>query len=291
MKILILLLLLACEKPQPPKPEPVPTTPPVKITGDFIGVTIDSQDYKVADNLAAHKKQLWARIVFDEFVAAKDYLEFVNYVSAKNPVMGELLDSFYVPKYSVDAYAKRTKEYLDTFGDRLEILEIFNEINGEWLGNSSDVAKKLRASYDIAKPRAKKIAITLYLNDGCYEKLDNEMFNWAQKYIPADIKNGLDYVLVSYYQEDCENKVPDWSKVFAKLKVMFPNSYIGIGESGLGESFMKKHGTPELIKASIDRCYNVKIIDDKWKLGCFYWYYNKHMAIKGEYWKHLDSKL
>jgi len=44
------------------------------------------------------------------------------------------------------------------------------------------------------------------------------------------MNQGLDYVLVSYYEEDCNNLKPDWNTVFAKLAAMFPNSRIGFGE-------------------------------------------------------------
>ena len=50
--------------------------------------------------------------------------------------MGEILDSFFVKNISTAAYGTRTTEYLNTLGDNVDIWEIGNEINGEWLGDT-----------------------------------------------------------------------------------------------------------------------------------------------------------
>lgn len=55
------------------------------------------------------------------------------------------------------------------------------------------------------------------------------MENWLEKYIPKDMKSGLDYVFISYYEDDNDNFQPKWKDVFTNLEKIFPNSKLGIG--------------------------------------------------------------
>ena len=59
------------------------------------------------------------------------------------------------------------------------------------------------------------------------------MFTWVDANIPARMKTGLDYLLVSYYEVDCGGYKPDWQRVFSQLAAIFPNSKLGISEFGL----------------------------------------------------------
>ena len=44
------------------------------------------------------------------------------------------------------------------------------------------------------------------------------MENWLKKYIPADMKDGLDYVFVSYYEDDNDGFQPEWEDIFKNLE-------------------------------------------------------------------------
>lgn len=294
MKLLIILLLLtACgtNRTRPNKPTS-PVKPLTTLPNDFIGVTIDSQSYAAADALKAHKKKLWTRIVFDEYQPANDYLDFVNYVSANNPIMGELLDSFYVNEYSLSEYKNRAKEYLKVLGDRVHLWEIGNETNGEWAGSGTNVSKKIDAAYDVFKAAGKKMSLTLYYNKGCYEKRDHEMYTWVNKYLSSKVKKGIDYVLVSYYKEDCNNQEANWQEIINKIGRLFPNSKLGIGECGPGEEFMKRnHERKWNVKGVLKQYYTMKINHPRFIGGYFYWYYRQHMSNKGKYWQYLDDIL
>ena len=81
-----------------------------------------------------------------------------------------------------------------------------------------------------SKQRGARSALTLYYNQDCWANPANEMFTWTQAHVPDYMKQGLDYVLISYYEDDGNGLQPDWMSVFQTLASMIPNSMIGFGE-------------------------------------------------------------
>ena len=259
---------------------------PVISSGMIYGVTIDS-----IVNLAETVKSLSSlsfkpttRIVFDENVAASNYVNAASQIHTVSFVMGEILDSFYMKNITTDAYSARTAEYMNALGDNVDIWEIGNEINGEWLGDTPTVVAKMNAAYNVVKAKGKKAELTLYYNELCWASQSNEMFTWAQNNISAAMKQGLDYVLVSYYEDDCNNLQPDWPQVFQKLATMFPNSKIGFGE--VGSKFVT-------LKAPyITRYYNMKINHPNYIGGYFWWYFSQDMVPSTtSLWSVLNSAI
>ncbi len=236
------------------------------------GVTIDSVEKlpEIIKSLKSLKIKPTTRIVFDEKIAASHYANAAEQIHKVSYIMGELLDSFYAKNISAADYSSRTKEYLNVLGSNVDIWEIGNEINGEWLGETSQVVAKMNAAYSIVKAQQKTTALTLYYNDGCWAKKPNEMFTWAQANISEAMKQGLDYVFISYYEDDCNDLQPNWPEVFERLGTMFPNSKIGFGEVGT------KH--LERKKAYIKRYYNMKISHPRFVGGYFWWYFSQDMV-------------
>ncbi len=236
------------------------------------GVTIDSIENlpAIIKSLKSLKPKPTTRIVFDETVEASNYVNAAKQIHEVSYIMGEILDSFYVKSISTDEYSSRTKEYLNALGSNVDIWEIGNEINGEWLGDTPTVVAKMNAAYSLVKAKEKTAALTLYYNEGCWEKKSNEMFTWAQKNISATMKLGLDYVFISYYEDDCNDLQPDWPQVFQKLAALFPNSKIGFGEVGTKHADRKK--------AYINRYYNMKINHPNFVGGYFWWYFSQDMV-------------
>lgn len=236
------------------------------------GVTVDSVSDlpAIIKSLKVFKKKPTTRIVFDEDVSADDYVEATEQIHKVSHVMGELMDSYYVKKISTAALEKRTEEYLAKLGDNVDIWEIGNEINGEWLGPTPDVIKKLMAVYGKVKKAHRKTALTLYYNEGCFEKAENEMFTWSKKNLTEEIKNSLDYVFLSYYEDDCNNLQPDWPSVFKKLGELFPKSKIGFGETGTKIAEKKE--------SYIRRYYRMKINHPRFVGGYFWWYFKQDMV-------------
>ena len=80
----------------------------------------------------------------------------------------------------------------------------------------------------------------------------------------------LDYVFVSYYEDDCNDLQPDWPVVFKRLAEKFPKSKIGFGEVGT----LNKANKAEFI----NRYYKLKITEPNYVGGYFWWYYKQDMV-------------
>jgi len=253
-------------------------------TNKVYGVTIDAVNNLTAivTALSNMTKKPTTRIVFDEWVPATEYQNAVNQIHNVSFIMGEILDSYYMNQYSLTQYTNRTTEYLNLLGDKVDIWEIGNEVNGEWLGTISGVVAKINAAYQIVKAQNKKTALTLYYNKVCYENASNEMFYWVNKNVSSQMRTGLDYVWISYYEDDCENYQPNWPKVFDSLHVLFPNSKIGIGECGTTTSSKKS----EYIK----RYYRMFVKTPNFVGGNFWWYFKQDcVPYTSQLWSVLNS--
>lgn len=251
-------LAKACDDVSPTTTVPAPS----QLT---YGITFDDP-YKssaIVATLAKLPKKITARVVFDEGIKAKEYISPVTAIHKAAFVMGEILDSEYVGKETAKSYTDRTFEYYSALSPYVDIWEIGNEVNGEWLGTTANVVAKIQGAYDLIKLNKGKTALTLYYNAGCYEKKANEMFTWASSNVPANMKAGLDYVLISYYEDDCNKLKPDWGPVFHKLALMFPNSKIGFGEVGTEKGDKAAYMT---------RYYSLKIDEPSYIGGYFWWY-------------------
>ncbi len=254
--------------------------------GSLYGLTLDSiySVNQIVPSLGQLRKKPTSRIVFDENVPATEYASAVSAIYDVSYVMGEILDSFFVKSYSVGGYVQRTQEFLDTLGSKVDIWEVGNEINGEWVGNASEVINKVAAAYDLVKQKNGVTEMTLYYNEECWSNPANEMFTWADKNVPDRMKNGLDYVLISYYEDDCNNLKPQWEPVFARLAQMFPNSRIGFGEVGTKFSNRKN----EYIK----RYYSMSINQPHYVGGYFWWYGRQDLVPSTtSYWSVFNAVL
>jgi len=276
------------ENPIPTSPVPGPGTPPeVPYTSQKVwGVTLDSITNlgEIITSLQSLNRRATTRIVFDEFVPATYYKNATVQIAAVSDVMGELLDSFYVKDYSLEQYKQRTVEYLDTLQDNVDIWEIGNEINGEWLGDIPSVVAKMTAAYDIVKQSKKTAALTLYYNEDCWKYSSEEMFSWAQNNVPERMKQGLDYVFISYYEDDCNGLQPNWPEVFEKVGKIFPNSKIGFGEVGTSAAAKKE--------AYLKRYYTLEINHPRFVGGYFWWYFKQDMVPNTKpLWSTLNSVL
>lgn len=224
------------------------------------------------------------RIVFDPGIPAHSYRKAVEEISRVGPVMGEPVDSYAMKQYGLEPFRARIREYLDILGDEVDVWEIGNEINGEWLGSREEVAAKLSLAFDEVEGRGKTSALTLYYNATCFSQAENEMFRWVDAHLPKRVRDGLDYVWVSYYEDDCQGPRPDWNSVFQELGRRFPNSKLGFGEVGT------KH--PEKKQELIQRYYRMPIAHPRFVGGYFWWYYRQDMVPKSQpLWRVLDDTI
>ncbi|MFM8313841.1 MAG: hypothetical protein ACKOA8_06110 [Deltaproteobacteria bacterium] len=259
---------------------------PRALPDKLYGVTIDSISSLPAtlDALSSLSKKPMTRIVFDEWQPATLYTSAVSQIYSKSYVLGEILDSSAMKQYSLAQYKARTSEYLKAMYSTVDLWEVGNEINGEWLGGTSAVVAKMSAAFDLVKAKNAKTALTLYYNPDCWAKPSHEMFRWATQNIPDRMKTGLDYVLVSYYEEDCNNYQPDWQNVMSRVAQLFPNSKVGIGECGTRDPAKKA--------ALSKQYYSLKLNIPSFIGGYFWWYFKQDMVPKTQpLWTVLNDMI
>jgi hypothetical protein len=95
--------------------------------------------------------------------------------------------------------------------------------------------------------------------------------------VPADMRNGLDYVIVSYYETQCNNIRPTAATLttfFNQLHSLYPNAKLGFGEIG----FPNKVGSNTAgAKSMINYYYGLNISTPGYIGGYFWWYYYEDM--------------
>ncbi|WP_153306603.1 hypothetical protein [Desulfogranum japonicum] len=256
-----------------------------KIEGEKVfGVTVDdiSNISEIRDALLSFTIRPYARIVFDEYVSPSYYKETVQDLHSVAGIMGEILDSMYMAEYSLAEYELRVREYIDLLKEHVDIWEIGNEINGEWLGDNA--MAKASAAYSIAKNAGEPTALTLYYNgtynngepsaENCWEDSEHQMQVWARNNIPEDMKQGLDWVLVSFYENDCENISPDWESIFSELHEIFPSAKLGFGEIGTTVNAQKEN--------FVRKYYGMERVRPQFIGGYFWWYFKQDMVPKSK---------
>ncbi|WP_104656453.1 hypothetical protein [Ralstonia insidiosa] len=248
------------------------------------GVTVDAVDNvpAVVDALSHLSRTPTVRIVFDEGMDAPDYAAPVAAIRRAAYVMGELVDSSTLKQTTVQQMRERAITYFDVLGRNVDIWEIGNEINGEWTGSTRDIIDKTQVAYDAIKQRGGRTALTLYYNEGCTETPSRAMFDWAERNLPPGLRNGVDYVFISFYEDDCKITPPDWSAVFERLGHLFPQAMLGFGEVGTRHAAGKG--------ALIARYYGLSIAHPRFVGGYFWWYFRQDMVPRTRpLWRSIDA--
>jgi hypothetical protein len=238
------------------------------------GVTLDdvSNAGSIVASLEALPVKPIARVVFDRGTTPADYAGAIGALHPHAYLMGELVDSSDVKAYTIAGYRQRAGSFVNAFGSQIDLWEVGNEVNGEWLGRTSQTVAKMSAAYQVVTAAGGRTALTLYYNPNCWSTASHEMFTWTKANVPAAMKAGLDYVFISYYPEDCNNYWPSqttWQSVFDQLHQMFPNAKLGFGESGNSND-----RDPVAQKIFLlHRYYQLQIQGDNYVGGYFWWYY------------------
>lgn len=248
------------------------------------GVTVDAVDNvpAVVDALSHLSRTPTVRIVFDEGMDAPDYAAPVAAIRRVAYVMGELVDSSTLRQITVQQMRERASTYVDALGRNVDIWEVGNEINGEWTGSTRDVIDKTLAAYDAIKQRGGRTALTLYYNEGCAETPSRTMFDWTEHNLPPSLRNGVDYVFISFYEDDCKIAPPDWNAVFDHLGSLFPQAMLGFGEVGTRHAAGKG--------ALIAHFYGLSIAHPRFVGGYFWWYFRQDMVPRTRpLWRSIDA--
>jgi hypothetical protein len=244
------------------------------LPGRLWGVTLDdvSDTAPIVASLKALPTRPIARVVFDAKTTPDDYRRAISALHPVSYLMGGLVDSSAAKSYSVASYRQKAADFVQAFGSQVDLWEVGNEVNGEWVGKTSQEVAKMNTAYQVVTDAGGRTALTLYYNPNCWEKKADEMFTWARANVPAAMKSGLDYVFISYYPEDCNNYWPSpsgWQSVFDQLHRMFPNARLGFGESGNSND---RDTTAQKV-ALLNRYYQLEIRGDDYVGGYFWWYY------------------
>jgi hypothetical protein len=98
------------------------------------------------------------------------------------------------------------------------------------------------------------------------------------------MKTGLDYVWISYYEDDCNNYQPNWQQVFDSLHTIFPYSKLGIGECGTVDPAKKQ--------LYMQRYYKMNINTLNYVGGYFWWYFRQDCTPKTKpLWAYLNTLM
>jgi hypothetical protein len=215
------------------------------------------------------------RIPFDPGVPPAGYQHAVTAIGKVAEVLAEPVDSAEVNGYTTREYVNRFRHYIAAFGSKVWLWEVGNEVNGNWLGPAGRVTADIQGAYDVVRTAGRRTALTLSYEPNCAGDPPHDMWRWATRNVPGEMKLGLDYVLVSYYEEDCNGYRPtaaEWNTVFRRLHTMFPHAQLGFGEVGATLS------DPVTFKvAYLDRYYRLRIDVPGYIGGYFWWYYAEDM--------------
>ena len=203
------------------------------------GITVDDSWYgarKQAQIIAAIKAmpvKPIVRIVMDKTHPARHYLDLFKDIHSVAYVMACPVDSTYMKAYTTKrGYIDRFDDAFHVLGPYVDLWEIGNEINGEdWLGDDKQfVADKAYAAYKFIRSKGGRTSLTAYLFRPDAQSMS--MGHWLRQYIPDDMKAGLDYLMVSYYEDDNGGYQPRWPAVFKEMQGLFPAARLAAGECG-----------------------------------------------------------
>ena len=304
MRVACLTLACALAASLPASAQITGRSAPAPITG----ITFDDVSNVSAEvtTLSSIAKPPSVRVVFDTGEPASYYLKPIQSFHPVAYVMGELMDSSYACSYSVPGITSFTQSYTATLGSLVDIWEVGNEVNGSWLCNSGStrrhsrgnggvgsVMQKVEAMYNTVTALGGRTALTFFYEgepsepNNCIDTSGggNDMFSWINTNFldfptteTEAIRLGVNYVLISWYPDQCQGENPNWPVVYTKLGQIFPNAEVGFGELGTanpenGSAFEKNEiNTIYPLKAGVGG------LPSNYISGVFWWYAAEEMV-------------
>ncbi len=238
----------------------------------IFGLTIDDTWYDdieledVVEGLKNLEIRPMVRIVMSDETEPKDYIKLFQAVGKYADIMACPVDSFEMKNYKdTESYLKRFEDSYESLSSYVNLWEVGNEINGvEWIKQEPEtIINKISSAADFIKSKNQKIALTLYCTDSPRE----DMIEWAEKYIPKELTETVDYCFVSYYEDDNENYLPEWKSIFEELGTIFPKAFLGIGECGN----TAENATQDSKIAMAEKYYLMPKYHERFVGGYFWW--------------------
>lgn len=195
-------------------------------------------------------------------------------------VMAEPVDSYSLSRIGLRRYRDRFRRAVGTLGRWAGTWEVGNEVNGSWTGPRRKVAAKVRAAIRVVRARRGRTALTLYYNRGC-RSFPSELdpFSWSRRLLTPRIRGRLDFVYLSYYETECENRRPsraEWRRSFRRLHRLYPGARLGFGEVGLPEPVTP--ATEAKARSIVNHYYRLRIGLPRFIGGGFYWNFVQDMV-------------
>lgn len=195
-------------------------------------------------------------------------------------VMAEPVDSSGMSRLGVRRYRQRFRTAIRLLGRSVDAWEVGNEVNGSWTGPRRRVADKVRAALRLVRSHGGRSALTLYYNRGCRSRPSElDPLAWSRRMLTARIRSRLDFVYLSYYETECENRRPtgvEWRHQFRRLHRLYPKARLGFGETGLPRPATT--ATVPLARSIINRYYRMDIHLPYFTGGGFWWYFVQDMT-------------
>lgn len=240
---------------------PVPITLRIVFQAQTEPADYEAKLRKLHNPEAGKKKFNIVGLPFDA-TALKDYQ------LANPPDLNFDCSTFQASDPIYDHRAKCFVEYYTGARDYIDAWEVGNEVNGEWAdedfektlppgekpGKPDRTIKKIERLINFI-PASKPLMLTVSYMPGCLTWPDNAMHLWMENFrsLPPATLDRIDYVLISYYENNCFfhllTDVELDRDVFGKLRTIFPDQFVGMGEIGYSD------GEKEPFKSCGDECY------------------------------------
>ncbi|MBC5785787.1 hypothetical protein H8N03_22800 [Ramlibacter sp. USB13] len=273
-------LAAAAETTTPVTQAPAPVSAPA---WTWLGVTTDDPNTATAaqvEALAALPRRVTLRVVLDQGTEPADYVDSVRKLAAVSDVMALPLDSSDMARLTPAEAGARARRYMEALGESVPVWEVGNEVNGDWVG--ADPVGKIAATFDAARAYGKKTALTFYYENPATP--GHAMLPWIDANIPAGhrLRTGLDYVLVSYYEDQNRGhrlSQEEIDAIFSGLARRFPNAKVGFGEFGWGRRIPADAATRAEL---IERFHGTTSSEPAFVGGGFYWHFRQTMSPRSK---------
>lgn len=253
------------------------------IEGGAAGLKVEAKLYP---------KNGWLRICFDPGEKPAYYAPEIARAHALGlRVVGQILDSSEMRRWSVARFEQRTREYVGALTG-VDEWETGNEVNGSWLGSISSVVEKTSYASKYVKAHSHaRVLVTLYWELGTGSAA-NATFNWAQQQMKS-IAPYVDDLGISLYPRQNPMGEP-FDRAIAALHAAFPQQRMMITEldydEGRGWWWNSKEAIASAGRDGVAKLYQSAIMGYPYSGGgTFWWYFVEEVSPGNALYETLKS--
>ena len=253
--------------------------------------------------IRSSEKKLTVRVVIRPNVSMDEYKQAIETLRPHAYIMVEILDANNWAPASAESLSNLTEEAIQAFGNKVDIWEVGNELNGSWLGSSpQEINQKVEATYDVVKRHGGRTAITLnyWSHRGCYEKSWENLDSYVGT-MPEKLHQ-VDYMFLSVYEFSCnpaqQPSSSDLAETLKSLGKTFPSAKLGIGEIAANGPDDEKAESDLATKKRIAKRYYgmhnelTEAVGSRYVGGYFWWYFYEDAVTRDTHmWPTLKNLL